>query len=177
MTDDFDDSFFTESRGCVEEPTNEGEAMKAKETVQALLDDIRNPETVRALCVQDVTYVSLNYSNSDLHKIMPWCGTGQGVDAISKTFHDVSEYWSVDSFLPETIVGEDGNVAVFGRFTYTSTKLRKTVTSPFAIFCKVNDGKVTYMQFMEDTFATAASFRSGGAWRFQSDPSGGEVEV
>jgi len=24
-----------------------------------------------------VTYVSLNYSNPDLHKVMPWCGTGQ----------------------------------------------------------------------------------------------------
>ena len=151
--------------------------MKPKETVQALLNDIRNPETVRALCVQDVTYVSLNYSNPDLHKIMPWCGTGQGVDAISRTFHDVSEYWSVDSFVPEAIFGEDENVAVFGRFTYTSTKLRKTVTTPFTIFCKVNDGKVTYMQFMEDTFATAASFRSGGTWRFQSDPGGGEVEI
>ena len=45
--------------------------MKPKETVQALLNDIRNPKTVRDLCVQDVTYVSLNYSNPDLHKIMP----------------------------------------------------------------------------------------------------------
>ena len=43
--------------------------MKPKETVQALLNDIRNPKTVRDLCVQDVTYVSLNYSNPDLHKI------------------------------------------------------------------------------------------------------------
>jgi uncharacterized protein len=151
--------------------------MKPKEIVQGLLSDIRNPQTVRDLCVQDVMYVSLNYSNPDLHKIMPWCGTGQGVDAISKTFHDVSEYWSIDSFTPEAIFGEDGNVAAFGRFTYTSTKLRKSVTTPFAIFCKVNGGKVTYMQFMEDTFATAASFRSGGTWKFQSDPRGGEVEV
>jgi uncharacterized protein len=108
---------------------------------------------------------------------MPWCGTGRGVDAISRTFLDVSEYCHIDSFVPEAIFGEDENVAVFGRFTYTSTKLRKTVTTPFAIFCKVRHGKVTYMQFMEDTFATAASFRSGVAWKFQSDPGGGEVEV
>ena len=67
--------------------------MKAKETVQTLLNNVRNPETVRDLCAQDVTYVSLNYTNPDLHKIMPWCGTGHGVDAITKTFHDVSEYW------------------------------------------------------------------------------------
>jgi hypothetical protein len=41
----------------------------------------------------------------------------------------------------------------------------------------VRDGKITYMQFMEDTFCTASSFRSGGTWKFQSDPHGGEVEI
>jgi hypothetical protein len=35
--------------------------------------------------------------------------------------------------------------------------------------------KVRYMQFMEDTFCTASSFRSGGAWKFQSDPNDGEA--
>ena len=151
--------------------------MKPKEIVQSLLNSIRNPKVVRDLCAQDVTYVSLNYSNPDLHKIMPWCGTGHGVDAISKTFDEVSKYWNVDTFTPEAVFGEDEHVAVFGRFTYTSTKLHRTVTTPFAIYCKVRDGKVTYMQFMEDTFATASSFRSGGTWKFQSDPHGGEVEI
>ena len=151
--------------------------MEPKAIVKALLDDIKNPQTVRALCASDVTYVSLNYDNSDLRKIMPWCGTGHGEEAISKTFHDVSEYWNVDSFHPEALFGEGENVAVFGRFTYTSSKLKKTVTSPFSIFCKVRDGKVAYMQFMEDTFATSASFRSGGSWKFQSNPRGGEVEI
>ena len=148
-----------------------------KEIVRTLLDSIQDPRVVAALCAPDVTYVSLNYSNPDLHKIMPWCGTGNGVNAISKTFHDVAKFWDMDSFLPEVIFGEGENVAVFGRFTYTSAKLRKTVTSPFAILCKVRDGKVTYMQFMEDTFCTASSFRSGGTWKFQSDPSGGEVQI
>ena len=151
--------------------------MKPKEIVQFLLNDIRNTKVVRELCAQDVTYVSLNYRNPDLHKIMPWCGTGHGVDAISKTFDQVSKYWSIDDFAPEAVFGEDEHVAVFGRFTYTSTKLHRTVTTPFAIYCKVRDGKVIYMQFMEDTFATASSFRSGGTWKFQSDPHGGEVEI
>ena len=148
-----------------------------KEIVRTLLGSIRDPNVVRALCAPDVTYVSLNYSNPDLHKVMPWCGTGHGVDAISKTFDDVARYWRIDSFNPEVIIGEGEHVAVFGRFTYTSTRLGKTITTPFSIFCKVADGKVIYMQFMEDTFCTASSFRSGGMWRFQSDPNGGEVEV
>lgn len=152
-------------------------AREPKEIVRKLLDSIQDPRVVAALCAPDVTYVSLNYSNPDLRKIMPWCGTGKGVNAISKTFHDVARYWNIDSFTPEAIFGEEDNVAVFGRFTYTSAKLHKTVTTPFSIFCKVSDGKVVYMQFMEDTFCTASSFRSGGAWKFQSNPDGGEVEI
>jgi uncharacterized protein len=148
-----------------------------KEIVQALLEGIRDPSVVKELCTPDVTYVSLNYSNPDLHKVMPWCGTGHGVDAIIKTFHEVAEFWIVDSFTPEDIFGEDDKVAVFGRFTYTSTRLRKTVTTPFAILFRLTGGKVNYMQFMEDTFCTASSFRSGGRWKFQSDPNGSEVEV
>jgi uncharacterized protein len=148
-----------------------------KEIVQALLEGIRDPSVVKELCTPDVTYVSLNYNNPDLHKVMPWCGTGHGVDAIIKTFHDVAEFWIVDSFTPEDIFGEDDKVAVFGRFTYTSTRLRKTVTTPFAILFRLTGGKVNYMQFMEDTFCTASSFRSGGRWKFQSDPNGSEVEV
>jgi uncharacterized protein len=150
---------------------------EATEIVTELLEGIRDPKIVRHLCAPDVTYVSLNYSNPDLRKIMPWCGTGRGVDAIIKTFHDVGHFWNVDSFTPEDIFGAGDKVAVFGRFAYTSTKMRRTVTTPFSILCRLKGEKVTYMQFMEDTFCTASSFRSGGTWKFQSDPSGGEVEI
>jgi uncharacterized protein len=148
-----------------------------KEIVKKLLRGIRDPKIVKDLCAANVKYVSLNYSNPDLHKIMPWCGTGQGADAIIKTFAEVGRFWNVDSFTPEDVFGEGDKVAVFGRFTYTSTKLLKTVTTPFAILCRLKDGKVEFMQFMEDTFCTASSFRSGGKWKFQSDPNGGEIEI
>ena len=152
-------------------------AHEPKAIVTKLLEGIRDPKIVKDLCARDVTYVSLNYSNPDLHKIMPWCGTGHGVDAIIKTFNDVGYFWKVDSFMPEDIFGEGDKVAVFGRFSYTSTKMRKTVTSPFAILCRLKGEKVMYMQFLEDTFGTASSFRSGGTWKFQSDPDGVEVEI
>lgn len=73
--------------------------------------------------------------------------------------------------------GDKENVAVFGSFTYKSRKLGKTVESPFAIWAKVEGGMVTYMQFMEDSFGTAMSFKSEGMWSVKSDPEGGEVEV
>ena len=67
--------------------------------------------------------------------------------------------------------------AAFGRFTYRSAVLGKPVTSPFAVLARVTGGRCHHLQFMEDTFATAASFRSGGHWTFRSDPHGAEVTV
>ena len=68
-------------------------------------------------------------------------------------------------------------MAVFGRFTYRSVTLGKAASSPFAILAKVREGQVTFMQFLEDTFATAATFRSGGIATYRSDPDGGEVSL
>ena len=147
------------------------------DVVQALLAGRKNIATVRTLCTPNVTYVSLNYSNPDLQKSMPWCGTYQGPEALVSTFVRVEEFWHLDDFSPEAIFGDDDHVAVFGSFTLTSTVLGKTATSPFSIYFKLTDGKISYMQYMEDTFATSATFRSGGTWTFRSDPAGGEVSV
>jgi hypothetical protein len=37
--------------------------------------------------------------------------------------------------------------------------------------------KVAYIQFLEDSYGTAGSFKIGGLARFHSDPSGKEIEV
>ena len=63
----------------------------------------------------------------------------------------------------------DENVAVFGDFRYKSHPLGKVVSSPFSILVKVVDGKVTYLQFLEDSYATAASFRKDGSWAVQTE--------
>ena len=151
--------------------------MEPIEVVRALLADPTNMEVVGGLTTPDVTYVSLNYEDPELKRLMPWCGTGHGPRGIVDTFRLVQQFWKVDAFDMGEVFGSGENVAVFGSFTYTSTVLGKQVRSPMAIFCKVSDGRVSYMQFMEDTFATAASFRSGGSWTFHSDPEGPEVSV
>ncbi len=147
------------------------------EIVQELLNDPTNPKVVNALVAEDATYVSLNYENADLKKIMPWAGTSQGPQAILDTYSQVNRYWENLGFEIKELFGSEGRVAVFGSFTYKSNTLGKAITSPFSIFAKVENEKITSMQFMEDTFGTASTFRSGGTWKFHANPAGQEVEV
>ena len=152
-------------------------AMAAKEVVRTLLNDPTNPSLVRELVAPDATYVSLNFDNPELRRIMPWAGTRTGPEAVLDTYVRVNCFWQSEAFEIGELFGEGENVAVFGRFTYRSVTLGKAVTSPFAILAKVKDGQVTFMQFMEDTFGTAATFRSGGVATYRSDPDGGEVAL
>jgi hypothetical protein len=63
------------------------------EIVAAILDNPTDLDHVRSLATDEVTYVSLNYDNPDLKRIMPWCGTSKGPESIVKTFVDVGRYW------------------------------------------------------------------------------------
>lgn len=146
------------------------------EVVRAILDNPTDLAAMRELVAPDATYVSLSYDNPDLRKIMPWAGTSKGgPEAVVGTYARVGRYWSNEGFEVEDVIEGADSVAVFGRFTYRSTTLSKAVTSPFAILARVTNGRVTYMQFMEDTFGTASTFRTGGEAVFRADPDGGEV--
>ena len=149
----------------------------ALEVMTAILSDPTNIDHVRSLVAPDATYVSLNYNDPDLKRVMPWCGTSHGPEAIVQTFVDVGRYWRIDDFQVEAELDDGDKAAIFGRFTYTSVVLSQTVTSPFVVFGRVTDGICHYMQFMEDTFATTASFRSGGHWTIRSNPDGEQIEV
>ena len=147
------------------------------DVVRAILDDPTDLASVTQLVAADATYVSLNYDNPELKKLMPWAGTQQGPEAIVSTYAKVGRYWKNEGFEIRDIFGAGENIAVFGSFTYRSTTLGKAITSPFSILAKVHDGRVTYMQFMEDTFGTASTFRTGGTATYRADPEGGEVEA
>jgi hypothetical protein len=56
------------------------------------------------------------------------------------------------------------NLAMFGSFTYKTRTLGKEITSPFALLAKVTGDKISYIQFLEDTFGTASTFRAAGTW-------------
>ncbi len=147
------------------------------DVVRAILDNPTDLASVKELVAPDATYVSLNYDNPELKKLMPWAGTQTGPEAVVSTYSRVGRYWKNEGFEIEEIFEAGENVAVFGRFTYRSTTVGRAVTSPFSILAKVQAGKVTYMQFMEDTFGTASTFRTGGTATYRADPDGGEVEA
>ena len=148
-----------------------------KDLLRAILADPTNLDTVSALMAPDATYVSLNFSNPALKRVMPWAGTAIGPAAVVQTFIDVGRYWTKEAFEEIALFGDDHYAAVFGRMTYRSVVLGKQVTSPFAVYVEVVDGLCRHMQFMEDTLATTESFRSGGEWTIRSDPAGAQITV
>lgn len=126
-------------------------------------------DAAEKLVAADAEYVSLNFRNPELKQIEPWAGSTQGRDIYVYTFENVGTYWNVDDFQITDILAENELVAVFGQFTYTSVYAKNTFTSPFSIKATVKDGLITFFQFMEDTYASASSFRVGGEWIIQQD--------
>lgn len=126
------------------------------------------PDKVEAaaerLVAPDATYVSLNFDNPELKEILPWTGTRKGPQAYSYTFLRVANYWNIEDFTVTDTIASGEDVAIFGKFTYRSVTVGHVFTSPFSILAKVRDGKMTYFQFLEDTYASSRSFRQSGSW-------------
>jgi len=139
------------------------------EVVGQWLQNLVDPDVVNSLVAPDATYVSLNTEDAELNKIMPWAGTSQGPQAFLDNLGSMFSRWENQAFNVTTMFASDENVAVFGDFRYKSHSLGKVVSSPFSILVKVADGKVTYLQFLEDSYATASSFRKSGSWTVQTE--------
>lgn len=146
-----------------------------KEIIEQFLANTTNPGVINDIVDPKAVYISLNFTNAELQKILPWTGTHhEGAKGFIDTFSGVHAYWTIQDFEVQDIFAEGEKVAVFGSFTYTSRTLNKTVTSPFSILAKVRNQKIYHFMFMEDTFATAGSFRLTPAGTFHSDPNGAE---
>ncbi len=147
------------------------------ELVQTLLSNPTNIEHVRGLTTEDVTYVSLNFNNPELRKVLPWAGTNKGPQSVVDAFSGIGRVWETKAFEVRDVLANDDSVAMFGSFTYKTRALGKEITSPFAILARVTNGKISYAQFLEDTFGTASTFRSGGTWHFRGVATDDEVSV
>lgn len=124
------------------------EPASSSSPLAALRSILSNPtdlEFVRQFTTDDFVYVSLNFEHPELKRIMPWAGTHEGTEGLVQTFVDVGRYWSMDAFeIRDSFENEDG-AAIFGSFTYTSTVMSRTVTSPFAILARGSNGKLSYV--------------------------------
>jgi ketosteroid isomerase-like protein len=138
------------------------------EVIGQWMQNLLDPDVVNRVVAPDATYVSLNTEDAELNKILPWAGTSRGPQAFLGNLGEMFTRWENQEFNVTTMFASGENVAVFGDFRYKSHSLGKVVTSPFSILAKVADGQVTYLQFLEDSYATAASFRSRGSWTIQT---------
>ena len=127
------------------------------QTVQTLLANPLDLENVKRLTTPDVTYVSLSEDNPELKRYLPWTGTHRGPEEIVRTFEGVRCAWETKAFEVREVIEQGDKVALFGSFTYQGRKSGKQITSPFAILAKVEGGKVSYVQFFEDTFGTSGT--------------------
>lgn len=125
--------------------------------VQSLLSNPVDLAHVRGLTTSDVTYVSLNERNPDLQAILPWTGTHKGPESIVEVLKGVAETWETKAFEVRDVVEQGDSVAFFGTFTYRARKTGRQITSPFSLFAKLTNGKISHIQFMEDTFGTSGT--------------------
>jgi len=145
--------------------------------LQEILQNTSNLKVLRQLMTPDATYVSLNFDNPELKKVMPWTGTHKGPEALLDVFAAIQRFWKTLDFKVSDTIEQGSRVALFGSFTYKSNATGKEITSPFGLLARFEGDKVAYIQFLEDSYGTAGSFKTGGATRFHSDPSGKEVAV
>jgi ketosteroid isomerase-like protein len=145
--------------------------------LQEVLQNTTSLSALRQHMTPEATYVSLNFDNPELQKIMPWTGTHKGPQALADVFGAIQRYWTTLDFKVTDAIEQGSRVALFGSFTYKSNATGKEITSPFGLLARFEGDKVAYVQFLEDSYGTAGSFKTGGATRFHSYPSGKEVDV
>ena len=147
------------------------------EVVGEWLQNLLDHEVVNRVVAPDATYVSLNSDNPELKKIMPWAGTSKGPQAFLDNLGMMFTRWENQAFNVTAIFGSDDNVAVFGDLRYRSNSLGKVVSSPFSILRKGGRRERDFLQFQEDSYAAAASFRKNGSWTVQTEPGAAPFQV
>jgi len=125
--------------------------------IQALLANPRDLANVKSVTTPDVTYVSLNEDNPELKRYLPWTGTNQGPEAIVRAFEGIERAWETKAFEVREVIEQGDKVAMFGSFTYRGRQSGQEITSPFSLLAKLRDGKIHYVQFLEDTFGTSGT--------------------
>lgn len=153
-------------------PTNVLEKYLAGAFSLDTLDD-----AVETYVADDAEYISLNFENETLQKIEPWAGTSRGKDAFKKNFTGVLTQWEVTSFSPEIQIEEGDTAMMFGKFSLKSKSLGQEAGSPMAAIARVVEGKIVRFIYLEDTLATALTFKKGGELTFNTLLGGSDFTI
>jgi hypothetical protein len=103
--------------------------------LQQLLENTTSPKVVGQLMRPDATYISLNFANPELKKVMPSAGTHKGPQALPESFTAIQRYWKTLDFKVTDTLEQGSRVAFFGSFIYKSNVTGK-VTSPFGLLAR-----------------------------------------
>ena len=125
--------------------------------LQTLLANPRDVANVKSLTTPDVTYVSLSEANPELKRYLPWTGTNRGPESIVRAFEGIGRAWETKAFEVREVLEQGDKVAMFGSFTYRGRASGQEITSPFSLLAKVTEGRIHYLQFLEDTFGTSGT--------------------
>jgi hypothetical protein len=80
---------------------------------------------------------------------------------MSDVFGAIQRFWKTLDFKVTDTIEQGSHVALFGSFTYKSNATGKEITSPFGLLARFEGDKVAYVQFLEDSYGTAGSFKTG----------------
>jgi len=138
------------------------------ELLKTLLANPLDLAIVKSVTTPDVAYVSLSESNPELKRYLPWTGTNQGPESIVRAFEGIGQAWETKAFEVREVMEQGDKVAMFGSFTYRGRESGQEITSPFSLLAKVREGKIHYIQFLEDTFGTSGTL---GRPHLDSEPS------
>jgi len=65
--------------------------------------------------------------------------------------------WETKSFEIRDVMEQGEKVALFGSFTYRGRESGQEITSLFSLLAKVRDGRIYFVQFLEDTFGASGT--------------------
>jgi ketosteroid isomerase-like protein len=127
------------------------------QVVQTLLASPLDLAVVKSVTTPDLIYVSLNENNPELKRYLPWAGTNKGPESIVRAFEAMGRVWETKAFEIRDVMEQGDKVALFGSFTYRGRESGQEITSLFSLLAKVRDGRIYYLQFLEDTFGTSGT--------------------
>ncbi len=86
----------------------------------------------------------------------------QGFIATLGNANDMSD--PITAFLPEKFVVNGDDIGVFGRFQFRNRSSGQISDTPFAYHIQLQDSRINFIQFYEDSYSYSYGARQGGTW-------------